>query len=658
MTPRSIRSTPWLFVLLCATSAPVHAAEAPLLHPMFQDHAVLQRDAPIRVYGHAAPDEGVTITLAGRQSHAKADADGHWEALLPALAAGGPYTLTARATGGRQQLAADILVGDVWLCSGQSNMVLQVHRALDARSEIAGSSNDAIRMLTIGETGSVSPLDAFATPVQWSKASPENTPNFSATCFYFARELRKSVDVPMGLVVAAWGGSRIQAWISAASLRTLGTLDRELDVLTQYASDAEAGTAAWGELWETWWRGRPGVAAGDLPWKSTRAEGEWLVAPTALGAWERWSVPQLADFNGMLWYRTSVVLSAKQAAQDAVLAIGAADEVDITWINGRSVGSSYGADAAREYRVPRGVLRAGENLVVVNVLDTYKDGGLVGSADARSIRFADGSSVPLDGEWRYRIVPASAGTPPRAPWHTAAGLSTLYNGMIAPIGRYGVRGFVWYQGESNTGEAALYGDMLHTLLRDWRGHFGADLPMLNVQLANYGPARSQPSESGWAELREAQRRYAERDPHYGIAVAVDIGDRYDIHPSNKQEVGRRLARLARHDVYGETSLPPSGPTPSAARRDGDAVVVRFADVTGALVAYGADGPIGFELCGKASGSCRYANAQIRGNDVVLRASLGTPATRVRYGWADSPVVTLFDGAGLPAGPFELAISDP
>jgi sialate O-acetylesterase len=226
--------------------------------------------------------------------------------------------------------------------------------------------------------------------------------------------------------------------------------------------------------------------------------------------------------------------------------------------------------------------------------------------------------------------------------------------MIAPIGRYGLRGVLWYQGESNITQAGSYYARLQGLRNDWRARFVADIPLLIVQLAGYGMPDTKPAESGWAELREAQRKAAAGDPHTGLAVTIDIGDRYDIHPPNKQELGRRLARVARHLVYGE-KLPPSGPVPLAAKRDGDSVVVSFGDVSGPLVAYGSHTPIGFELCGAKPASCRYADAEIRGHDVVLRAPAARLATRVRYGWADSPVVTLFDGAGLPAGPFEIHI---
>jgi hypothetical protein len=213
------------------------------------------------------------------------------------------------------------------------------------------------------------------------------------------------------------------------------------------------------------------------------------------------------------------------------------------------------------------------------------------------LRFGDGISVPLDGAWQYRKVPKEYGDPPRAPWETAGGISTLSNGMIAPLGHYGLRGMLWYQGESNTGDADGYRRFLRLLRSDWRVRFGKDLPMLFVQLANFGAAPTQPAESNWARLRDVQREVAAADPHSGLAVTIDIGDRYDIHPANKQELGRRVARLARHVVYGERELAPSGPVPQATKRDADAIVVSFGDVTKGLVAYGADGPVGFALCG-------------------------------------------------------------
>lgn len=645
----------WLLGLCAlAACAGTHAQEAPLLHAMFQTHAVLQRDQPINVWGQAAPGETVKVELAGKRAQARADSQGNWDLRLPALKAGGPYVLSAR-TPTRQQRVDDVLVGDVWLCSGQSNMELQVWRTLDARAEIAGADNPRLRLMTVPQEGSATPLSSFPSPTRWQPVSSESVRDFSAACYYFARELQKKVDVPMGLINAAWGGSRIQAWTSAEALEILGGYNAELAVLDRYADDPIAAVGDWGMLWQRWWSTRAGMPVNDQPWtESGTRVGDWRKAPAQLGAWERWGVPALADFNGMLWYTASVTLTAEQAAQGASLQLGPADEIDMSWVNGRAVGSTYGAGGDRAYALPAGLLKAGRNTVVVNVLDTYRDGGLSGPASRHALHFADGSRAQLT-DWRYRVVPAHVGSPPRAPWQTAAGLSTLYNGMIAPLGHTGLRGILWYQGESNTFEADHYADLLRALRADWRNRFGAHVPMLIVQLAGYGDPVTQPVNSEWAALREAQRQVAaDANARSALAVTIDIGDRYDIHPSNKQELGRRLARAAQQVVYGE-NIAASGPVPRGIRRGDNTVVIEFADVERALVAYGGNGPIGFELCGDAADSCRYADATVAGNRVTLRAAAAHQATRVRYCWADFAICTLFDGAGLPAGPFEQSL---
>ncbi|MET0892970.1 MAG: sialate O-acetylesterase [Pseudoxanthomonas sp.] len=619
---------------------------------MFQDHAVLQRGQPIRVWGSAAPGQEVQVAVAGSRARARADGEGRWQVSLPALPAGGPHRLTVR-SGQRTQSLEDVLVGDVWLCSGQSNMELPVRRSLDADSEIAGAAAPTLRLLTVPQKASVVELETFQSAVHWQAVRPDTLRDFSAACFYFARELQKKVAVPMGLVSAAWGGSRIEPWISEKALRAEGRHDDELDALALYARDPAEGARRWGEIWQRWWQRRAGVAADDQPWSLAQAPvGEWRNAPVALGAWEYWGETALADYNGMVWYRSTARLTAAQAAQQATLELGAIDETDMTWVNGRGVGSAYDPGSGRRYVLPPGLLREGDNSVVVNVLDTYRDGGMNAPASAYRLRFGDGTSVLLQG-WKYRPAPGE-GAPPSAPWQTAGGLASLYNGMIAPIGPYGLRGVLWYQGESNTGESGSYQALLKTLSRDWRTRFGAELPLLVVQLAGYGMPPTHPLESGWAALREAQRQFVHEDPHAALVVALDIGDRYDIHPPNKQELGRRLSRAARALVYREP-LAYSGPVPVSATRENDTVIVRFAGASEPLLAYGADIPVGFELCGPTPGSCRYASARIRGREVVLRAALGQRATRVRYGWADNPVVTLFDNSGLPAGPFEMEI---
>jgi sialate O-acetylesterase len=652
-----------LCALACLTVGGA-AHGATLLNPVFQDHVVVQRDKPINVWGEAQPREAISVSLGGRSATAQTDARGRWHATLPATSAGGPYELSVRSHSGQAQTARDVLVGDVWLCSGQSNMVLQVHRSLDSRSEIANSANDAIRMLTVPETSSPLPLPVFSQPVAWKVAAPSTVPDFSAACFYFARELRKTVDVPMGLIVAAWGGSRIQTWTSAAALRTARGNDEALDVLALYTKQPASAFARWGAMWEAWWLHHTHDRREAAPW-AIKPAGRWQSAPRELGFWEQWGVPELASYNGMLWYRTTVKVSAQQAQQQAVLSLGLVDEMDQTWINGRPIGSVPGAQPTddapilepgpgRTYRLPRGTLQAGANVIVVNVLDTYSMGGLHGPAERRQLRFADGSAVHLDNEWHYQIPPAGIDESLRPPWDPTRGMGVLYNAMIAPLGDLSIRGVAWYQGEANTSTSVSYRDQLTRFMADWRSRFGAELPFLIVQLANYGEPPTAPVESGWAEVREAQRLTVANDARAGLAIAIDIGERTDIHPANKQEVGRRLARAARHVVYGE-QIAPSGPVPRNARREGTSIIVTFDDVADRLIAYSADGPIGFELCATGAGSCRYARARVDGDRVVLDGANSAAATRVRYCWADSPVCTLFDTARLPAGPFQIEV---
>lgn len=638
----------------CASPAIAQESVAPLLHPLFQDHAVLQRDQPITVWGQAAPGTPVTVTFAKQNIKAHPDANGHWRATLRPLPAGGPYQMTVQA-GQRTQTLQDLQIGDVWLCSGQSNMELPVWRALNADGEIAAATHPGIRLFTVPKHAATSPQENFHDTVAWAPVTPGTVRDFSAACYYFARELQKTVNVPMGLIQAAWGGSRIEAWSSADALRAQGGMDTALDLLALSARDAAAANAAWGRHWAHWWTSRPGVTPGDALWQpGTR--GDWRDAPATLGAWERWGVPALADYNGMVWYRSQVTLTAAQAAQAATLELGSVDETDMTWVNGVGVGSQYAPGEPRSYPLPPGLLKAGTNHIVINVLDTWADGGLAGPASAHALRFGDGSRVQLDARWQYLSSPG-ADTPPLAPWHAATGLSTLYNGMIAPLRNPALRGMVWYQGESNTADGLGYATRLRTLRDDWRRQFGAHTPLLIVQLAGYGQPPEAPVESGWAEVREAQRRVAAEDPHSGLAVAIDIGDAYDIHPPNKQELGRRLARLARHVVQGEAGVPPSGPSARGATRTSSEVRVHFDDVSGALVTTGAQRPIGFELCAADGLPCTYADADLDGHDVVLRSAAAQTASRVRYCWADGPICTLRDRSGSPAGPFELVIDE-
>ncbi|HUN26779.1 MAG TPA: sialate O-acetylesterase [Steroidobacteraceae bacterium] len=649
--------------LILAAAARVPSALAQLrpgmlFDPLFDDHLVLQRDRPIAVWGRAPSGTLITVSLDSARASARADAQGRWRATLPPRPAGGPFVLTARTGAGLGEALNDVLVGDVFLCSGQSNMVLPVNRVGDSRNEIENSANATIRMATVDPQSSAAPLASFAHPLVWELASPSSVPDWSAACFFFARELQKSTHAPIGLVDAAYSGSRIEPWLTAAGLRTHRRELGALALLELYVRAPQAAQRAFASEWERWWRGRAGHHPGSEPWAeavatSSAARAGWRAAPPALGNWQHWGVRALADFEGLLWYRARVRLSAAQARSAVALDLGAVNQVDETWVDGHALGNTFGYGTVRSYRVPSGTFHPGENLVVVNVLSTYEGGGLLPGASPRGVELADGGIVPL-ADWEYRAVPARVGYPPSAPWQPAGGVTTLYNAMIAPLGSIGLSGVLWYQGESNTDQAQAYQPLLAELMADWRRQFGADLPFLVVQLPNYGPPPLAPAESDWATLREAQRRAVAGDPHAALAVTIDIGEPRNLHPTDKQDVGIRLARAARHLIYGER-IAPSGPIPLAAARSALGITVPFGDIAGRLVAYGHDTPIGFELCGADPGSCRYADARIEGSRVILAVPSASAPVRVRYCWAASPICTLYDLSGLPAGPFEIPI---
>jgi sialate O-acetylesterase len=641
-----------VLITFTAAAGAARGESALFLGPLFQDHAVFQRGNPIPVWGAARPGDEVTLTFAGAQATARADASGRWTATLPAVGAGGPYSLEVRAGAGATRTLADVLVGDVFLCSGQSNMELTVAQSRGGELVLARSANDRIRVLSVAHAGKPQPAAAFDVAPAWQPAGPESLRRFSAVCYYFGREVHEAQSIPVGLVSAAWGGSAIEPWIGEAGLRSVGGFDARLDLLRTFARDEDAANQGYGRLWEDWWRSH-GAAAGE-PWKP-QDSGSWADVP-GLRNWKTWGVPELANHDGMVWYRRSFGLTLAQAAQPATLSLGGIDEVDQTWVNGRVIRNTFGWGSPRTYRLPAGVFRAGENVLVVNVLSTWDAGGLIGPADALAVTFEDGTKIPLGDGWRYRAVPLSMGRAPRAPWEPISGLTTLYNAMIAPIGPYGLRAVAWYQGETNADEPTGYEKLLRGLMASWRTQFGASLPFLVVQLPSFGAVPTRPTEANWSEIREAQRRAVASDAHAGLVVTIDIGEKGDIHPVNKRDVGRRLWRAARHVIYGET-IAPSGPVPLSARREPAGVVVTFGDVEVRLVSYSSHQAIGFELCGTGLGSCRFVTADVDGTRVVLPAA-GAPGetpTRVRFCWGPSPLCNLTDGSGLPVGPFEIPI---
>lgn len=645
----------WMFgvtVALLASAAPVAAqTAAPGFANIFADHAVLQRGRPITLWGNAAPGETVTVRLSERTATAVAGPDGTWRATLPAMQAGGPYTLAVAGKASAAQKLSDIMVGDVFLCGGQSNMEFQVKHATGL--EVIPSADDAdLRFTTIPDTSRAAPAADLPARATWRQVSPETVGDASAVCYFMARSLRTTEKVPMGFIASEWGGTRIESWISAPALAKLPAFDTGLQTVATYGSDPAAAIAAEGARRERAWDAIDPAAKADRAFRTAAFDDRrWATVPADDG---QLPAADRAGVEGTVWLRTAVDLTPEQAAAGRRLQLGPIGRFDETYINGRYVGGGSVDWAWRNYDLPAGVLRAGRNVVAIRAV---KANGRMAFTNVsnRAIGLADGGVVPLAGPWRYRI-----GAPVKddvriapAPWEVPNSLTTLYNGMIAPLSGYGLKLAAWYQGESNAGEAGAYRALMTGLMADWRRTFAApDLPFFIVQLTAFGKAQTVPTDSGWAALRQAQAEAVAADAHAGLAVTLDVGDRFDIHPAQKKIVGERLARLARVVAYGQSG-PRTGPEASDVVRQGADVVVRFRNVTGGLQRYGGAGAIGFERC--AGATCSFIDGMVQGDTIVLPGANRPDVTAIRYAWSDAPFVNLFDGADLPAAPFNLPL---
>jgi sialate O-acetylesterase len=648
-----LRCAALVFALL-----PCAAPAAGLLADVFQDHVVLQRDADVPVWGEAEPGARVNVRFADEEAETVAGDDGRWRLELPARAAGGPYTLTVQ-SGEQSQRVDDVLVGDVWLCSGQSNMEFPLRLATNADYEIGLADDDGIRLLKVPRRSSLEPLTELPSGSRWQVSSPESAPGFSAVCQFMGRTLRAKTEVPVGLIDASWGGSIIEDWIAADTLAAAGGFEGELEVRAAYARSPEEGLAAFSDLMRAWSDQRdPGAAAG---WSSPDFNDRNWPEIDADGFWEDAGIPVLTGFDGTLWYRKTFEVTAEQAAREGVISLGPADDIDTTFINGVEVGVMSGWDTPRQYTVPAGTLREGRNVLAVRVTDTGGGGGLWGSPEERRIEFGDAEPVSLAGPWRYRRSATldGSGSPPRAPWVGGSGLATIADGMLASLAPMRLAGIAWYQGESNVSDAADYARLQALLAEDLRERFASpDAPFVLAQLASFGALSSSPGTSAWAALRDAQRRAAADDPHMAMAVIADVGDVHDIHPTQKRIVGERMAREVLF-LYENGTSPAAGttsPAPVSTRMVGNHVVVAVATTYPPLQTVASDGVVGIELC-ESRTSCAFASARLAWGSIIVDVPAGMRPTLVRYGWADSPLLNVYDDTMAPMTPFEMPIAE-
>jgi len=619
------------------------ASAAPAIDPQFGSHAVIQRGKPIVLMGDAAPNEALTISFAGDEKSTKADKNGRWQASFDARGAGGPFTIALRGNSGKAK-ADDIAIGDVWLCSGQSNMEYPLRRALNGDGEVESANDPDLRLMKVAHQLAPAPNQRFSEVPSWQPASPQSAKDFSAACYFLTRDLRSTEKVPIGAIDDSWGGTPIRAWMDETAVRSSGG-EKAADVVDRYRSNPTKAVRQFGGEWGAWWRSKTGDKAGAEPWNASERL-KWAPVPS-LAYWDSWG-PDWKAWIGAAWLLERVTLTPGEAVQSATLSLSAVDDMDQTFVNGTPVGGKNDPTNPRHYPLPKGTLKSGPNEILVYARNVWGQGGLAGPAEAFLLTFADGHSKPLATGWQYSRIADSVGEPPVSPWEGSSGVSTIYNAMVAPLGPLSIKGVAWYQGEADVGDLG-YDKRLVAWMGNWRRQFhDAELPFLIVGLAGWGKPVSHPVESGWATTINEQRLGVERDNRAALVSAIDLGEPADIHPANKQEVGRRLALAAHQLAYRDGGT--LGPLPLSAVRKGDAILVTF---TKPLQILNGSVANAFELCGTAPGSCHFAEAHANGNTILIAAD--GEASRVRYGWADYPVVNLFDEDMLPVPVFELPV---
>lgn len=631
------------FYLLLFSQTAFCQVRLPLL---VSDGMVLQRDANVKVWGWAAEGEKVTIDFNGKTYHATAGTDGKWAVVLSESKAGGPYHMDIKAS--NHITLKNILIGDVWVCSGQSNMVLPMDRVKYRYEEaIANSSNPSIRQFIGPDRYDFNkPREDFQSG-RWESANPETILKFTAAGYFFAKELFEKYRVPTGLINTALGGSPAEAWLSEDALQAF---PEHLDTAKKFRDNAyrnriiekdKATSDAWyGRIRQL----DKGLAKGQQSWfEPSYDASEWATMDVP----GYWADEGLGHVNGVVWFRKEIDIPASMTNQPVKLWLGRIVDADQTYVNGTMVGGVTYQYPPRIYDLPPDSLKPGRNVIAIRIINNTGRGGFVPDKSYRLS--AAGQTIDLKGQWQYKLGATMDPLPGKTfiEWQPLG----LYNGMIAPLLNYTIKGVIWYQGESNTGEPLEYQKLFPALIADWRGKWNqGSFPFLYVQLANFMEAQDKPSESNWAELREAQLK-ALSVPNTAMAVTTDIGEWNDIHPLNKEDVGKRLALAAQKVAYGDEEVVSSGPIYHSMKVQANKIIITFTNIGSGLMAKGGGELKHFAIAGS-NRQFFWAKAKIQGDKVIVWNDDITHPVAVRYAWADNPEgANLYNQEGLPASSF-------
>ncbi|MBK8054475.1 MAG: hypothetical protein IPK35_14725 [Saprospiraceae bacterium] len=627
----------FLFIVMFCVTISLYADV--VLPKIFSDNMVMQRHIMIPVWGKADVNEKIVVKFNGQTKTIKTDKNGKWIVRLDAEPAGGPYELSI--IGKNSILIKNVLVGEVWLCSGQSNMEWTVGLSMNAKKEIASADYPQIRHVKIPHTISSLPKSEL-TPIEWKICDSTTVSEFSGVAYFFAKMIYDSLKIPIGLINSSWGGTNIETWISRAGFESsdeykemiAGMPNFDLDSLSKiYVRSSELRIEAM--------QGTKLAALNPGLFKEfSFDDSNWpeLIAP------QLWEQQSIGELDGVVWLRKTIVLSAFDLKKEAVLELAKIDDDDITYVNGIKVGSTNRWDTKRKYTIPVGILREGKNVIAVRVVDNGGGGGIYG--DSADLKLSVGETViKLSGYWKFHVESIKKAT------NENSLPSLCYNAMINPLIPYAFQGVLWYQGESNSGRSYQYRKAFPLLINDWRQKWNnPNMPFYFVQLATFNTSGNSNEGCGWAELREAQTMTLSI-PNTGMCVTTDIGVPWDIHPTNKQDVGKRLAAIALNNVYNKKMIC-SGPMYKSMEISDNQAIISFDNIGTGLFTPDKYGYIkGFEIAGKDS-VFHYAKAFIKGKTIVLFSEKVENPVAVHFGWVgDASDCNLFNREGFPAVPF-------
>ncbi len=613
---------------------------------IFGDHMVIQRSQPAPVWGWATPGEKIVVMLNKQSKEAITDRNGQWRTNLDSEPAGGPFEMIVR--GAKETIRfQDVMLGEVWLCSGQSNMEFELKKVIHANMEISAAEYPEIRHIKIPNSVSQSPKDDIRIAA-WQICTPEKAGEFTAVGYFFAREIVKRLHVSVGLINATWGGTMVETWTSRGAFEK----SPEFRAMIAAVGDKDVESLAKQKrfLLEKQIKTFQKMVPDSIP------ETEWQNPDYSSASWPKISVSKiwenqalgLEDLDGIVWFRREIMMDSTESNEAATITLGKIDDNDITYLNGVRIGATNSYSDDRVYPVPSGILKPGRNILAVRVDDTGGGGGFYGDSTQIYLRTGNRNTF-LGNNWRFRIAKMSGSVAGFGPNDYP---TLLYNAMIHPLIPFGIRGVLWYQGEANTGRAYQYRTAFPLMINDWRSKWGeGNFPFYFVQLASFNAANGN-SEKGsdWAELREAQT-FSLGTSATGMAVTTDIGEPNDIHPKNKQTVGLRLAAIALNNIYSQP-MEYSGPVYESIAAEGNKMILRFSHTGSGLMVKDKYGYLkGFEIAGS-DHHFHYAKAYIENNKIVVYSDDVAQPVSVHYAWSDDAGdANLYNQEGFPAVPF-------